>query len=214
VPEDDDNKQGTDDDTTAGRESGSDDDKQGESEGKTFTQAEVDAIVQDRVRRAERKAAQETAELRAKAKQLDEREEQEKTDAQKLQDALAKAEKDRDEAVAGARAERLRTQLVTAAVKHGAVDPDDVVRLVDQDAIEFDDSGAPKNADDVVASLLEAKPHLTATAGTGRAGSADQGARGGSGTGQISREALKNMSADEINEARREGKLDNALAGR
>lgn len=63
------------------------------NEGRTFTQAELDKIVQSRVYE-ERKKLENYDELKAKADELDQLKEASKTELQKAQDRAAKAEKD------------------------------------------------------------------------------------------------------------------------
>lgn len=63
------------------------------NEGRTFTQAELDKIVQSRVYE-ERKKLADYDDLKAKADELDQLKEANKTELQKAQDRAAKAEKD------------------------------------------------------------------------------------------------------------------------
>lgn len=80
------------------------------------TQADLDKVIGERIARERAKYA-DYKDVKAKAARLDEIEEANKTEAQKLSDAKAAAEKERD----AARAEALRLRIAT---KHGISDED------------------------------------------------------------------------------------------
>lgn len=178
---------------------------------KTFTQEDVDRIVQDRVARVKSTPPDDYDDLKAKAARLDEIEAKSKTDFEKMSDRAASLERERDEARLALQDQTVRTALITEAAKKNAVDPDAVVALVDRAALEFDKSGAPSNVDHVVSSLLEAKPWLLGK--TGMTGSADQGSRGGSSVKQVTREELATMTDAEYVKAKSEGRLTHLISG-
>lgn len=178
---------------------------------KTFTQDDVDRIVQDRLARAKSTPPSDYEELKAKAAKLDEFEAKNKSDLEKLSDRAAALERERDEARLQLQEQSVRTALISEAAKKNAVDPDAVVSLVDRSSLEFNDDGSPKNVDQVVTALLDAKPYLT---GKPSSGSADQGSRGGTGVTQVTREELRGMSDAEYMKAKSEGRLANLLAGK
>lgn len=90
---------------------------------------------------------------------------------------LEKAEADH----ARERADWQVQQAVTrSAVRLGFQDPIDAFALIDKDAIELDEHGAPRNVDKLMTDLLRAKPYLGANRATG---SADGGNRGEPATG-------------------------------
>ena len=67
------------------------------SEPKTFTQEQVNRMIQERIARVKREEPADYAELKAKAARLDEIEEANKSDLQKATDAAAKAKATADE---------------------------------------------------------------------------------------------------------------------
>lgn len=118
---------------------------------RTFTQSELDAIVQDRIARAK---PADYDEAKAALQREKEREEGEKTELQKAQDAAAEAARERDEAKQTAARERLAARIEVEAARQGA-DSDLVLAVLGQQAdLKLDDV---KSA---VEKLLEDKPHL------------------------------------------------------
>jgi hypothetical protein len=148
--------------------------------GATFTpeqQAQVDRIVRDRLARQKAQFA-DYEDLKNKASEYDKIAESNKTELQKAQERAAQAE--RTAAEAQERAQRTLTEAaITAAATGKLADPTDALALVDRSAIEYGTDGTPTNIGELVASLVESKPHLAA--GTRKAPPIDQGARGGSG---------------------------------
>ena len=174
---------------------------------KTFTQADVDRIIAERIARAKsappadyddlKKAAAELADL--KAAQL--------SDQEKLAKRAEEAEAKAAAAEARANAAALRSAIVAEASRAGAVDPDAVAALLDKSAVTVGDDGQVTGVAEAVASLLATKQYLVGkptSPGSG-GGSGDQGARGK--PGQITREQLKTMSPEAIDEAFLRGDL-------
>jgi len=177
---------------------------------KTFTQAELDRIVQERVARVKAAPPADYDDLKAAATKLAELEAANQTELEKAQARADKAEADAKAASDRARETALRAAVISEAAKRNVVDPDAAVALLDRSALTLDADGAPTNVAEAMDALLTAKPYL---AGTRANGSADQGARDGSGANQIPREALKNMSPEEITTALAEGRLSRVLGG-
>lgn len=105
----------------------------------------------------------------------------------------------------------LRNAVQAQAVRLGFLDPTDAYGLLDRSAIEFEDDGAPKNLDSVLATLLKAKPHLAAN------GSVNAGARGtasASGriytTTELNDRAFYEKNRADIQAAAREGRIREA----
>ena len=176
---------------------------------KTFTQAELDRIVQERVARAKADPPADYAEAIAKAKQFDELQAANQTELEKAQASAAKAAEERDAALERAKTTALRSAVITAASKAGAVDPDDVFALLKKDAVTVGDDGQVTGAEEAVKALLEAKPHLVGKAAP--TGSADGGAQGTPGPAQLSRDDIKTMTPDAIVEAKAKGQLNTLL---
>lgn len=173
---------------------------------RTFSQAELDKIVQERVARAKSTPPADYEDLKTKAAELDKLQEAQKTELEKAQERAEKAERDAEAAAELVQRTKTDSAIVAEAAKRGA-DTDVVVSLLDRSAVEFDSDGAPTNIADAVDALLKAKPFLVTGA---TRGSADQGAREG-GEKQIARDALKDMSHTEIIKAQKEGRLDHML---
>lgn len=180
---------------------------------KSFSQAEVDRIVQDRLARAKATPPADYEELQASAAKLAEIEEANKTELEKERDKAAKAEERALKVEAEAKEIRLRSAILAEAAKidRKIVDTDAAIALLDRSTLELDDDGNPTNIAKAMDSLLEAKPFLVADSGGAR-GNADQGARGGGGK-QLTREDLKTMPSAEIVKAQDEGRLDHLLKG-
>lgn len=134
-------------DTSAGNSGGQQGQGQGGQQGgKTFTQEELEKVLKERLARAE-EAAQKKLLEQIGAEKLDDvkallddkkkRDEAAKSDLQKAQDALARAEQDKkaaEERAAKAEAERIAdrvdARIKELAGKANAVEPKDVVKLI------------------------------------------------------------------------------------
>lgn len=111
-------------------------------------------------------------------KQLGERDE-----ADKLRDAAEKES-------------RVKVAAIGAAARLGFADPDDALRLMDRNAIKFDDAtGQPTNVAELTADILKTKPYL-ASAAARPAGSIDLG--GGGTTPAYTKEQLAKMTPEQI----------------
>jgi hypothetical protein len=127
---------------------------------KTFTQAELDAIVTDRLKREGQKYSDYET-LKAQAAKVQEFEEAQKTELQKANEARESADKRALEADARANTALKRGSILAAAAVQGSADPEMVVSLlINSGDITVDKDGNVTGAEDVVKSLLEAKPFL------------------------------------------------------
>jgi ribosomal protein L29 len=99
-------------------------------------------------------------ELETLKARLAELEGQGKSEADKLVDLKAKAEQERDQALADLKAERINNTVIAAAAKLKLTNPGLAPRLIDQTALEFDENGYPTNAEAVVQTLIQAEPYL------------------------------------------------------
>jgi hypothetical protein len=145
---------------------------------RTFTQAELDRIVADRLNRQKSQFADYEA-LKTKATKYDELEAQNKSELQKEREAREAAEKQRDEALTTAQRRVVRSEVVARAAGKLA-DPSDAPALLDLDEFKLDDKGEvdSKAIDAALDDLLKRKPHLAADTKR-RTGSWDGGARPG-----------------------------------
>lgn len=177
---------------------------------RTFTQADVDRIVQERVARVKQTPPDDYEDLKAAAAKLAELESANKTELEKERERAEKAEREAQAATQRAKDIALRSAIVSEAAKKNVVDPDAAVALLDKSSLEFDDDGTPKNIAEAMDALLEAKPYLVGggSNGTRQTGAADQGARGNGGK-QIS--STDGMSPEEILKAVEDGSLTNYL---
>lgn len=179
---------------------------------RSFSQADVDRIVKERLARAKAEPPADYEELKAAKAKLDELEAANSTELEKAQKRLADMERKTADAEARAQENLLRAQVVAEAARKNVVDPDAAVALLDRSLIEFDQDGSPKNIAQAMDSLLEAKPYLVAASG-GTRGSADQGARQQGGPKQLARSELQHMTPEQISKAVDEGRADSLLSG-
>jgi hypothetical protein len=179
-----------------------------ETSDKTFTQADLDRIVQDRLNRDRAKFA-DYDDLKAKATKLDELEQANKTELEKLLARAEEAEKRAAEASERAIQSARRVALVSAATAAGAVDPDAVLKLVDADALTIGDDGQVTGAEEAVKALLESKPYLVGSNNNTPAprGAVEGGPRGSGSPKQLSRDDLRGMTPEQVTEAWRAGQL-------
>lgn len=169
---------------------------------RTFSQAEVDAIVQARLTRA---VPQDYDELKKKAQAFDAAEEANKTELQKALDRAEKAEAAAKDANARADATLRRAALMAEAASQNAADADTVVALlasVDTVAIEADGITV-KGAKEAVAKLLKDKPFLVKAEGNKPPANSGGGEFGGN-DGKT--------TAEKIREAESKGDFKSALS--
>lgn len=177
---------------------------------RTFSQEDVDRIVQERLARAKSQPPADYEDLKAAAERLKEIEAANKTELEKAQERAAELE-----AQAARVKETADKRLIEAAVlaegaRQNAVKPEHLHKLIDTGEVTVGDDGQVTGVEDAVKAFLDANPEYV---GTSRpSGSADQGARDG-GKKQLSREALSSMTPEQIVQARREGRLERVLAG-
>lgn len=146
----------------------------GQAGGRTFTQADVDAMIKDRLER-EREAAQKKLaatygnldDLKKAAEKLQGLENAQKTEAEKLLDAQKKYEQQlADLQAQNAQLAKdkqdmfLRTAVVTKATTMNYIDPDDAFRLLDMAKVKVADTGEVIGLEDALKALATAKPHL------------------------------------------------------
>lgn len=109
--------------------------------------------------------------------------------------------------------ERRRSRIKSLATKAQAVDAELVASLVDSEDFMSDDGKLDEDAiKTAITALFEDKPFLKGDGKPAPSGTA-------SGTpkkseGQLSRDDLKTMTADEIETARKAGRLDDVMAGK
>ena len=126
--------------------------------------------------------------------------------------AAIEAQRVKDEALAAANKRILAAELRGAA-KGRLADPADALTFIDLDQFEVGDDGAVDSAaiEAALDALTTNKPYLAVQDGKRFQGGADAGARKESRATQLSREELAGMSPDQIEAARKEGRLNNLM---
>jgi hypothetical protein len=127
--------------------------------GKTFTQAELDRVIADRLARQKAQFA-DYDELKAKADKLKEIEDANKTELERAQQRAQELETQATEAAERAKRTAMRAAIVAEASKQGAVDPEDVFALLDKTKVTIGDDDQVTGAAEAVKDLLESKKHL------------------------------------------------------
>jgi hypothetical protein len=122
------------------------------------------------------------------------------------------------EARAAALAERaqkaiLRSAVVSAATRAGAVDPDAVLALMDHSSVTVGDDDSVQGVDEAVRAVLDAKPYLVAKPSTPAPGAADGGPQGKSASTYTREQidALAKSDPSKVAELYREGALNHLL---
>lgn len=145
----------------------------GEDDPKTFTQADVDQLIADRLKRVKTEppadydklkadslelAALKTKNAADDAKNLSEAE---KTNARlaALEADLKKSNDATEAAKAEARSEKVRSAIVAEASKQKAASPDQIAALLRKDAVTLGDDGQVTGAAEAVKAFLAENPH-------------------------------------------------------
>lgn len=140
----------------------------GAAPSQSFTQADVDKIVEKRLERERAKYA-DYAELKAKAARVSELERQQMSDQERLTADMAalKAEaetarRERDEALARAQQRMIQAEVTALAGQMGFRYPGDIYRLIDAGSLTVDDSGAPTGVKEALEALAKERPDYLA----------------------------------------------------
>lgn len=135
-----------------------------EPTGKTFTQAELEALLAERLRRERQKYA-DYAELKKAAEELQALKDAQKSEAEKMAEKLARLEQEYQAERERRRAVALQAKVVAIAGKLGAVDPQDANFIMATQAIDPDSDGADSDIQNVIEGLKATKPYLFARPG-------------------------------------------------
>lgn len=142
--------------------------------------------------------------------------------------ALANKDKPAEEVALEAARNEARTEATTAAnlklaksalrlaAKGVLADPADAIAFIDASQFEVDDEGDvdPDALKDAIDELLAKKPHLAAGKANRFDGGADQGAPNAAAKSQLTEADLESMSPEEVNQARRDGRLTKLLGAK
>ena len=177
----------------------------------TLGDAGKKALAEERAaRKAAEKEAKRAKDLEAELETLraDAMSEQEKAIEQARKEA---AEQARNETLSAAH-QRIASAEAKALASGKTRDPAVAVQLLGDLTVFVDDDGEVDTDAMSVAldKLVEEKEYL-AVGDRQPVPGADQGARGGNGASQLTRDQLKNMTPDEITKAKAEGRLDKLL---
>lgn len=173
---------------------------------RTFTPDDVERIVRERLARAKTTPPDDYQDLQEKAKRLAEIEEANKSELEKAQARADKAQADSEAAIERANKRLVEAAILSEATSQKAIKPEHMHRLVDTGEVTVGDDGQVTGVKEAVEGFLKANPEYV---GTGRPGSADQGARDGG--KQITREQLSSMTREDRLKAHNEGRLDHLL---
>ncbi len=137
--------------------------EQGESgEQRTFTQADVDRLIKDRLKREREKYA-DYDELTDKAKKWAQHEEAQKSEIERERERAAALERASAEQAATYKANLVRMEARVQAAQMGFKNPDDAYLLADLSEVEVGESGEVGGVDEALKVLAKAKPYLIDT---------------------------------------------------
>lgn len=107
----------------------------------------------------------------------------------------------------------LRSAVMSAATRAGAVDPDAVMAFLDQSQVSIGDDDTVSGVDEAVAAVLAAKPYLVAKPSTPAPGAADGGPQGKSAPTYTKEQidALAKSDPSKVAELYRSGALNHLL---
>lgn len=157
---------------------------------------------EDRARRTIEKQREEAKALRAQLKELDalkakdaQREREKLSETERLAAEKADLEKKLADNETLLRTMRTEHAIERAATTLGARKPAIISRLIDREAIKYDDDGSPLNAEDLVKDLLKAEPYLAGGPTSGSTGVPPSPRSNG---GAISRDDQVNKNVEEL----------------
>ena len=132
----------------------------GEESAKTFSQAEVNAMM-GRTRQEERAKFSDYAHLQERSKVADTLEQAQMTSQQRLESEKSAAQRDAIDARAESADTMIRTSIELKASKLGVADTDAAYRLIDRSGISYNsEDGAVNGVDEALHQLLETRSYL------------------------------------------------------
>lgn len=165
---------------------------------RTFTQADVDRIVAERLKRNDEKY-KDYKDLKTKATELDEIKKAQMTEQERIKTELAQAQQAQAEAIARANTKLMRAAFVAEAAKLGAAHPEDAYALADLAAVKISDDDTVTGVAEQVKALVDSG--RLPTARRPQAPPLDGGAGGGD---RPSPQATK-LTAEQLDIARKLG---------
>lgn len=173
---------------TEGSDSGTDgnpqDDGSKGGEGKTFTQDELDNIINDRLKREKKKyEGIDVAEYKKLKKAAEDKAEAEKTELEKAKNKLDLLEKEKENTLNLANKRLILAEFKVLAKEKGIKYVNDAYKLADLSTIEVKEDGSIEGLDEIVDGIIKEKPFLVDTqeeskGGTGKVDSKSKGDKG------------------------------------
>lgn len=147
---------------------------------KTFTQAELDALIKDRLAREKKKYegvdVEEYKRFKADAQK---KADDEKTELQKLQEKLSETEKTSKSVMQQANARLIKAEFKVLAKELGVEYVDDAFKLADLSGIKVNENGEVEGIKEIVEALVAEKPFLVKNkGGTGKIDNKSKGDKG------------------------------------
>jgi len=167
---------------------------------RTFTEAELQAVVRDRLARQQAKYADYET-LKGAAAQWEEHRLAQMSELEKAQARITELERVSAEAQEQAAQTLIRSAFLTEAAKLGATHPEDAYLLAELDGVNLDESGTVVGVVEAVAALAEAGRLVMA--GKAKAPNLDGGAGSGTRTGDRSsiERAMAQLTPEELHVA-------------
>lgn len=132
----------------------------GDQESETEQQAIDAEKLMAELKKTRREAAKYRTQLRKLEEAEAERQREEMSELERLKSDLEAEKSAREQALATARAQAIRSAVVSAASKAGFADPADAVNFIDADALTIGDDGGVEGVDEAIKALAEQKPYL------------------------------------------------------
>jgi hypothetical protein len=126
---------------------------------KTFTQAELEKQIGERLAR-EKEKYKDYATLKAAADELAKIKDAQLSETEKLNKRLAELEAAKQQAETRARETLIRSAVISEAAKLNFNDPEDAYRLIDMAGVTIADSGKVEGASEAVKALAESRKYL------------------------------------------------------
>jgi len=152
---------GDEDEDNGDDDSNTDDSKAGEDKPKTFTQADIDKIVKERLKR-ERAQFADYADVKKKAEEYDKLTAAQKSEVDKAVERAAQAEEKISKVQEKLRLKNLSLAVIAAAKELKIEDYETAQLYIERDGIDFDDDDEPIEIESKLKALLKKKPNLKA----------------------------------------------------
>ncbi|WP_427110925.1 phage scaffolding protein [Lysinibacillus xylanilyticus] len=184
---------------------------------KTYTQAQIDEMITDRIKR-ERKKFADYDDLKSKLSEYESKAEEQRqaelSEVEKAQEQAKQFEEQLSTLTAQLEAERntsrqqaIKNEFIKVASSANIIDIDAAMALSDLSTVEIGEDGKVNGIDDVIKSLVEHKPYLVAKKQTQAIGTATNGGSGGQ-----SEKTAEQLLADAAEKARKSGTLKDKAA--